>query len=216
MAKPRISGWCELEFTAASSSWSWEGISPGIEADEELDNNDEVSSAALSWTSDASQALPGSFASPAWEEIFSSTAVGCVPDSSAKGMEWRFLSPEIERVNRVDWGCRWSLSGNAWYDWGCGITRRKKNPTKHMVNVPTARSRRKWPVSSSKANEDTVAKKKALSPKAARGKAVALPRWLGQFKAAMDKWITKSHDGEWEGSDMFWQPRQKRHIRRYR
>lgn len=56
-----------------------------------------------------------------------------------------------------------------------------------MANVPTARRRRKWPVSSSKANEDMVAKKNALSPKAARGKAVELPRWLGQFKAAMDK-----------------------------
>lgn len=204
MAKPRISGWCELEFAAASSSWFWEGISPGVEADEELDNNDEVSSAALSWTSDASQALLESFASPLWDEKISSTAVGCVPGSSAKCMEWCFLSPDIERVNRVDWECRRSLSGNVRYDWGCGMTRRKKNPTKHMANVPTARRRRKWPVSSSKANEDMVAKKNALSPKAARGKAVALPRWLGQFKAAEDRWISKSHDGEWEGSYMFW------------
>lgn len=189
MAKPRISGWCELEFAATSFSWFWEGISPGVDADEESDNNEEVSSAALSWTSDVSQALPESFASSPREERFSLIVVGCVPGSSAKSMEWCFLSPDIERVNRVDWGCRRSLSGNLRYDWGCGMTRRKKNPTKHMAKVPTARRRRKWPVSSSKANEDMVAKKKALSPKAARGKAVALPRWLGQFKAAKDKWI---------------------------
>jgi len=30
----------------------------------------------------------------------------------------------------------------------------------------------------------TVEKKKALNPKAARGKAVAVPRWSGKFKAA--------------------------------
>lgn len=189
MAKPRISGWCELEFAAASSSWLWEGISPEVEADEELDNNDEDSSATLSWTLDASQAHPESFASSPREEKFSSTAVGCVPGSSAKRMGWCFLSPDIEPVIRVDWECRRSLSGNVRYEWGCGMTRRKKNPTKHMANVPTARRRRKWPVSSSKANEDIVAKKNALSPKAARGKAVELPRWLGQFKAAKDKWI---------------------------
>lgn len=73
-----------------------------------------------------------------------------------------------------------------------------------MANVPMARRRRKRPVSSSKANEDMVAKKKALSPKAARGKAVELPRWFGQFRAAYGQVnIKESHGGEWEGSYMF-------------
>lgn len=73
-----------------------------------------------------------------------------------------------------------------------------------MADAPMARSRRKRPVSSSKAKEDMVAKKNALSPKAARGNAVALPRWLGQFKAAYGQVnIKKSRGGEGEGSHMF-------------
>lgn len=62
-----------------------------------------------------------------------------------------------------------------------------------------------------------VAKKNALSPKAARGKAVELPRWFGQFKAAYGEVnIKKSHVGEWEGSHMFWPLRQKMHTHQYR
>jgi hypothetical protein len=50
------------------------------------------------------------------------------------------------------------------YAVACGTTRRKKNPIKSIVNVPTARRSRNWEGSFSNANEDKVAKKKALSP----------------------------------------------------
>ena len=52
-----------------------------------------------------------------------------------------------------------------------------------MVKVPTARSKRNSEVLSGKARDAKVAKKKALSPKPASGKAVAVPLWFGQFKA---------------------------------
>lgn len=48
--------------------------------------------------------------------------------------------------------------------------------TRTIIEVPSARRRRKRPVSSLKARLDTVDQKKALSPKAARGNAVAVPR----------------------------------------
>lgn len=38
-------------------------------------------------------------------------------------------------------------------------------------------------MSSGKATEDTAEKKKALKPNADSGKAVADPRWFGQFRA---------------------------------
>ena len=62
--------------------------------------------------------------------------------------------------------------------------RRKKLPTKGIMNVATANKSSRSRVLSGKAREDIVAKKKALSPKADRGKAVAVPRWFGQFNAA--------------------------------
>ena len=46
------------------------------------------------------------------------------------------------------------------------------------------RTNRKSEVLLGKAAVDSVAKTKALRPNAARGNAVAVPRWLGQFKAA--------------------------------
>lgn len=67
------------------------------------------------------------------------------------------------------------------------MTRRKKNETKHMANVPRASIRRKSLVLSGKAKDEMVTKKKALRPKADKGKAVAVPRWLGQFRAASQK-----------------------------
>lgn len=45
-----------------------------------------------------------------------------------------------------------------------------------MVNVPTARRSRKSVVLSGNAKDEIEAKKKALRPKADRGKAVAVPR----------------------------------------
>ncbi len=53
-----------------------------------------------------------------------------------------------------------------------------------MANVPMASIRRKSVVLSGKAKEEMVTKKKALRPKAAKGKPVAVPRWLGQLSAA--------------------------------
>ena len=64
------------------------------------------------------------------------------------------------------------------------MTRKKKDEIKAIENVPMERSNRKCEVSSGNASEDKVEKKKALSPNAERGKAVAVPRWFGQFNAA--------------------------------
>lgn len=47
-----------------------------------------------------------------------------------------------------------------------------------------ANRRSRWDVLSGKANEEMAEKKKALRPNAERGKAVAVPRWSGQFNAA--------------------------------
>lgn len=49
--------------------------------------------------------------------------------------------------------------------------------------MPLASNNRKCEVSCGRAKA-TVEKKKALSPKAAKGKAVAVPRWSGKFSAA--------------------------------
>jgi hypothetical protein len=51
--------------------------------------------------------------------------------------------------------------------------------------VPRASKRRNRPVSLWNKIADAVDQKKALSPKAARGKAVAVPRFSGKFVAAM-------------------------------
>lgn len=50
--------------------------------------------------------------------------------------------------------------------------------------VATARTRRKDEVSPGNSHDERVEKKNALRPNAARGKAVAAPLFLGQFKAA--------------------------------
>lgn len=52
-----------------------------------------------------------------------------------------------------------------------------------MITVPVARRRRKCEVSCGRASA-IVAKKNALRPNAARGNAVAVPRWSGKFNAA--------------------------------
>lgn len=52
-----------------------------------------------------------------------------------------------------------------------------------MPEVPQARSIRKSLVSPGNRNPPTSEKKKALRPKAAKGKAVAVPLWCGQFRA---------------------------------
>ena len=60
-----------------------------------------------------------------------------------------------------------------------------KELKKTMQKVPTDSRTRKFEVLSGKANIDMVEKKKALSPNADRGKAVAVPRWFGQFRTAV-------------------------------
>jgi hypothetical protein len=63
---------------------------------------------------------------------------------------------------------------------------RMKNVEKNdMQKVPIVRSRRYFEVEFGNAIPDMEVKKKALNPKAARGKAVAEPRCFGQFKAAV-------------------------------
>lgn len=65
-----------------------------------------------------------------------------------------------------------------------GTTWRKRYDTKTIVLVAMARTRRKSLVFPGKSHEERHEKKKALRPKAARGMAVAVPRWLGKFRAA--------------------------------
>jgi hypothetical protein len=62
-----------------------------------------------------------------------------------------------------------------------------------IQNVPMVRRRRYLEVEFGKAIPDIPVKKNALRPKAARGKAVAEPRCLGQFRAAvlMEAWKAK-------------------------
>ena len=57
--------------------------------------------------------------------------------------------------------------------------------TRFRADVPIASSRRKSPVSSLNRIDERVDQKKALKPKAARGNAVAVPRWSGKFDAAI-------------------------------
>jgi hypothetical protein len=75
-----------------------------------------------------------------------------------------------------------SPEGTAWYAvWGS--TRRKKKPKKVRKKVPAASSLRKALVFPGNITLPVTEKKNALSPKAAKGKAVAVPRWWGQFSA---------------------------------
>ena len=60
---------------------------------------------------------------------------------------------------------------------------RKKKDRAGMMTVPVARRRRKCEVSWGRASA-MVAKKNALRPNAARGNAVAVPRWSGKLRAA--------------------------------
>ena len=55
-----------------------------------------------------------------------------------------------------------------------------------MQRDPIDRRRRKEEVLSGKAKFEIKVKKKAPSPKAERGNAVAVPLWSGQFRAADD------------------------------
>ena len=64
-------------------------------------------------------------------------------------------------------------------------TRRNKDPDRTMVKVAIDKSRSRSEVLSGKARDEMAEKKAALKPNAARGKAVAVPRWFGQFSAAI-------------------------------
>ena len=71
----------------------------------------------------------------------------------------------------------------AWYTSPVG-TLTKKTGKKMSEKVPRARRSRYLEVLLGNSMPDTDVKKKALRPKAARGNAVAVPRWCGQFIAA--------------------------------
>lgn len=64
------------------------------------------------------------------------------------------------------------------------MIRRKKNDIKIMPLVARQRTSRKSPVSPGNSHEEMNEKKKALRPKAAKGRAVAVPRFCGKFTAA--------------------------------
>lgn len=61
----------------------------------------------------------------------------------------------------------------------------KYTEKKTMQNVPMAKKSRNLEVLCAKNMLETPVKKNALSPNAARGNAVAVPRFLGQFRAAI-------------------------------
>jgi hypothetical protein len=63
------------------------------------------------------------------------------------------------------------------------MTRKKKRGINTRPSVPQARSIKKSPVDPGYTNCANMEKKKALSPKAARGTPVAVPRWRGQLSA---------------------------------
>jgi len=52
-----------------------------------------------------------------------------------------------------------------------------------MPKVPHAKRNKKCPVFPGITNWANIEKKKALNPNAAKGNAVAVPRWCGQFNA---------------------------------
>lgn len=62
--------------------------------------------------------------------------------------------------------------------------RRKGIEQKDKTEVPSAKSKRKRPVSSLKRSVEMLDQNSALSPNAASGKAVAVPRWSGKLDAA--------------------------------
>ena len=93
--------------------------------------------------------------------------------SSSERVRRSCCEPDI--IDRVS-------DGRLWYT-VCGYTRRKKKPTKVSKKVPRARSSRNALVFPGKMSFPLMEKKKALRPKAARGNAVAVPRWCGQFSA---------------------------------
>jgi hypothetical protein len=62
------------------------------------------------------------------------------------------------------------------YDSVGGMIRRKGMEMRFRRQVPRANRRRNLPISSLKIKDETLDQKKALRPKAAKGKAVAVPR----------------------------------------
>ena len=165
MARPLMSVWCASMATSSrksSSSVSKEGRGRSC-----LDTKVAVSSAwpnALPWEFDATEcdrACTGycscsKAVEPCRSE--SSSTVSRSPDSCAPcGMD------EYGSLGRI---------------------RRNGIEAKDRIEVPRARSRRKRPVSSLKMRVDRLDQNSALSPKAAIGKAVAVPRWSGKFDAA--------------------------------
>lgn len=68
-----------------------------------------------------------------------------------------------------------------------GMIRRNGIEMRFKKKVPSANSRRNRPVSSLKMAVDNEDQKKALKPKAAKGKAVAVPRWSGKLDAAIGR-----------------------------
>jgi hypothetical protein len=159
-------------------------MSPGPE-EEDFDNKDAVSSVSpIRGTSGATATpTPDNLGEQLSSTTSESLESDCLPRSSdiclydsADFVRWSGL--ELERA--ID-----SWVGRAEYDEACGTTRRKKNETKTMPNVPTESMRRNLAVSSGKATEESCEKMNALRPKAARGNAVALPRCSGQFSAAI-------------------------------
>ena len=71
------------------------------------------------------------------------------------------------------------------YALGAGRTRIKKNETMIIELVLTESRRRKEAVSPENNVDERTEKKNALSPNPANGSAVAVPRWLGKFNAAI-------------------------------
>ena len=118
------------------------------------------------------------------EEEELSTAAYCVPGLREDSRFFEFDSLDFKVVLEFSLVARGASVGKEEYDWGNGVVLSTKHGMIVMVIVPMQTTRRKVSVSLEMV-PDKAEKKKALRPKAASGKDVAVPRWLGKFTAAV-------------------------------
>lgn len=187
IARPLISGVCESwptsptsDRVASSSSSLLKEPLDGFDTCFE-DTRDEVSSWSGFWgcvwgfdTVDNDLACTGGCDSKA--------LVLCVPASSSSAL-WR-KSVDLVLCSLVDStgldGCKIGKYGSLG-----GKIRSIGIETRFKIDVPRANNNKNRPVSSLKMSVETVDQKKALRPNAAKGNAVAVPRWSGKFDAAI-------------------------------
>lgn len=126
------------------------------------------------------------------EDDISSTAAYCVPGPSEVSRFFDnsgvFDFKAVLESRLVDWGA----SVGTWvYEGGNGVVRRNGMGAAAKIVVPMVAKRRNVSASSLIPLE-ALAKKNALSPKAASGKAVAVPLCAGKLTAAREQLVEDS------------------------